>query len=406
MTAKRKTESPNLAGVRSKANPPRLRLQPTPRMLPGDAEKLIHELEVQNQELREKQQEIEEARRRYLDLYDFAPIGYFVFNQKGTIVELNLSGAKLLGLPKNQLIGMPFPLFLIRESISPFYQHLKKVFSSNIKETCELRMNQKYQKSVISVSVESMALNADQGTTCRSAVIDITKRKLAEQELIEAREELVKTNGQLRHLSAHLFESQEEERRLVASDVHDSFASQLCFIKDELQPLLGKGKKGKLNRVLSQLDIAIRDAIRIQMTLRPPLLEDVGLLPALKMLCREFQNSHPRIRVEKQLLLEEGEIPDSIETPIYRLTQEALENIATHSSADLVIISLTRKDSFIELAICDNGREFNVEEMLTRSGTERGLLTMRERAVLSGGLFDIESADEKGTTIRVSWPFA
>jgi len=141
------------------------------------------------------------------------------------------------------------------------------------------------------------------------------------------------------------------------------------------------------------------------MGLRPPVLDDVGPFPALNMLCREFQNSHPRIRVEKKFLLEEGEIPDSIEVPIYRVTQEGLKNIATHSGADLVRISLSRKDSFIEFAIQDNGQGFDVEKVLT-SGKGRGLLTMRERAVLSGGLFNIESTPGKGTTLRISWPFA
>ena len=123
------------------------------------------------------------------------------------------------------------------------------------------------------------------------------------------------------------------------------------------------------------------------------------------MLCREFQDGHSYIQIEKRFLLEEGEIPDSIEVPIYRIAQEAFENIAAHSGADLVSISLTRKDSFIEFVIQDNGQGFNVEEILTR-GTEGGLSTMRERALLSGGLFLIESEAGKGTTLRVSWPFA
>jgi len=123
------------------------------------------------------------------------------------------------------------------------------------------------------------------------------------------------------------------------------------------------------------------------------------------MLCREFQDGHSYIQIEKRFILEEGEIPDSIEVPIYRIAQEAFENIAAHSGADLVSISLTRKDSFIEFVIQDNGQGFNVEEILTR-GTEGGLSTMRERALLSGGLFLIESEAGKGTTLRVSWPFA
>jgi signal transduction histidine kinase len=108
--------------------------------------------------------------------------------------------------------------------------------------------------------------------------------------------------------------------------------------------------------------------------------------------------------VGKKFLLK-NEVPDSIEVPIYRIAEEAFDNIAAHSGADSVTISLARKDSLIELVIQDNGHGFNVEKMLS-GGTGRGLSVMRERAVLSGGLFDIESEPGKGTTLRVSWPFA
>jgi signal transduction histidine kinase len=195
-----------------------------------------------------------------------------------------------------------------------------------------------------------------------------------------------------------------KERSRVAGDVHDSFASLLCAIKDELQPLLGKGEDDRLNQVFYQLDIAIRDAIRIQMALRPPVLDDLGLLPALDALRRKFQENHSNIHVGKKFLLK-NEVPDSIEVPIYRIAEEAFDNIAAHSGADSVTISLARKDSLIELVIQDNGHGFNVEKMLS-GGTGRGLSVMRERADLSGGLFDIESEPGKGTTLRVSWPFA
>jgi PAS domain S-box-containing protein len=405
MRAKRKTGPSGSASFRNRvANSLSQNPQRTSRISPEDFEKLINELEAQNQDLRERQREIQEARKRYLDLYDLAPIGYFIFDQKGTIVDLNLMGARMLGLPRNQIIGTPFALFVNREFMHPFNEHLKKVFSGNTKESCELKMSQRYQKSVTYVSVESLALSTDKGSTCQSALIDITEKKLAEKELIKTREELVERIAQLRHLSARLLETQEEERSRVAGDVHDSFASLLCVIKTELQPLLGKGEDDRLNRVFSQLDIAIRDALRIQMVLRPPILDDLGLFRALDAFCREFQDSHPTIHVKKEFLLEGSKVPDSIEVPIYRIAQEAFENIATHSGADSVTISLARKDSFIQFVIEDNGQGFNVEEILAR-GTGRSLSTMRERAVLSGGLFDIESVAGKGTTLRVSWPF-
>ena len=210
MGAKRKTGSSVSTSLRSKGGKPLSRHpRRIPKTSPEDSENLISELEAQNQELREKQQEIEEARKRYLDLYDYAPIGYFIFDQKGTIIELNLTRARLLGLPRNQIIGTPFAFFVDREFTYSFHRHLMKVFSGNTKETCELKVKQRSQKPMIYVSVESVALNTDKGTTCRSAVIDITERKLAEKELIKTRQELLERNTQLRRLSARLLETQE-----------------------------------------------------------------------------------------------------------------------------------------------------------------------------------------------------
>ena len=196
MRAKKKTGSPSSASFRSRPEKP-LSKHPerTPKTSPKDAETLIDELEAQNEELRERQREIEEERRRYLDLYDFAPVGYFTFDQKGKIIELNFTGAQLLGLPKNRIIGMPFAVFLTRESVDLFHQHLNKSFSSNTKVTCELKMSQRYQESVTCLSVESVAINTDKGATCQSAVIDITERKLAEEELTETRQQLAETNA-------------------------------------------------------------------------------------------------------------------------------------------------------------------------------------------------------------------
>lgn len=405
MGAKRRTGTSGSASLRIRPEKPLSKhMRRSPKQSPTDAQTLISELETQNQELREKQREMEEARSRYLDLYDFAPIGYFLFDKKGVIADLNLTGARMLGLPRNVLIGTPFAVFMTKDFTHPFHQHLKKVFSGSTKESCELKLSPRHRSYALYVSVESVVLNMDKSGTCRSAVIDITERKLAEKELMKTRQELIERNAQLRRLSARFLETQEEERRRVAGDVHDSFLTQLYVIKSQLQFLQGKGEDDRLNQVFSQLDTAIRDAKRIQMALRPSALDDLGLFPALNMLCREFQDRYPQIHVEKDFLLGEDKVPGSIKTPIYRMAQEALQNIATHSGADSVKISVTRKDSSISFVISDNGQGFNVEEVLT-GGTTRGLSTMRERAVLSGGLFNIESAAEKGTTLRASWPF-
>jgi PAS domain S-box-containing protein len=391
--------------------------QRTPKISQADTEKLIHELQVhqielemQNDELRRKQEKIEESRSRYVDLYDFAPIIYFIFDRKRRIIEANLTGAGLLGVPRSRLVGRPFTAFLDEESINPFLRHMTEVFSSSAKQFCELRIHrQKPEKPLIYVSFESVAVGSGEDTRCRSAGIDITERKLAEEKALRVHRELAKVNDQLRHLSSRLLTVQEEERGRFASEVHDSFASSLAAIKYKLYQALGKAeRKDVLDNLVNQLEVAIGEALRIQKALRPPVLDDLGISPALNWLCREFNMTYSHINIEKQFHLEEREIPKSIKIPIFRIAQEAFDNITKHSKADSVSLSLAKTDSSIDFVIRDNGQGFDVEEILSEEGARQslGLLSMKERARLSGGIFKIESASGKGTTLRVSWPSA
>ena len=142
------------------------------------------------------------------------------------------------------------------------------------------------------------------------------------------------------------------------------------------------------------------------MDLRPSTLDDLGVLATLEWFCREYQKTYSHIRIEKQIGLQENDVSATLKTVIYRVTQEALNNIAKHSKADLVRLSLEKRKDKIELAIEDNGIGFDLEEMLSPDRSKRGLglTSMRERTDLSGGAFTLESTPGKGTMIGASWP--
>jgi len=388
--------------------------KPIPKALSGDIRKLFHELEVhqvelemQNEELRRKQAEIADVRDRFLDLYDFAPIAYFTFDETGRVLEVNLAGANLAGLPRARMIGMPFTSFLADEFLNSFHAHLKKVFSSQVAQTDELRIKQWGKKSFVYVSIQSLAVQSDKGMRCRSTATDITERKLAEEELLKAREELVRTNDRLRHLSDRLLEVQEEERKKVALEVHDSFASSLSAIRHRLQDIpLELKRQYHLEEVSNELEVAIEEAKRIQASLRPSALDDLGIGPTLNWFLREFQKNHPSINIEKTFQFGEAEIPDPIKIAIFRITQEALDNIGKHSRADYVTLFLSKNDHAIDLVIRDNGRGFDVDRILSIENSRRavGLSSMKERAGLSGGSVRIESVPGRGASIHVLWP--
>ena len=135
------------------------------------------------------------------------------------------------------------------------------------------------------------------------------------------------------------------------------------------------------------------------MDLRPTVLDDLGILATIGWFTREFQKVYSHISVERQISVEENEIPDSLKTALFRVMQEAMNNVAKHSKANLIRFILKKAKDEVALSIEDNGEGFDPENI--KQGL--GLTSMRERTELSGGTFEIESTVGKGTIIRASW---
>jgi PAS domain S-box-containing protein len=252
---------------------------------------------------------------------------------------------------------------------------------------------------------------------------DITERKRAEDALkqrsielqqltqtLESRvqertEELEKANEALRDLSSKLLSVQEDERKRIADELHDSVASSFGAIIFGIEKIIGQegqdeSTRAGLRELISSVRHVNEETRRIMSDLRPSLLDDLGIAPALNWFCREYERIYSHIRVEKKIDLSESNVTDSLKTTIYRVCQEAMNNVAKHSQASLVSLNLQERDGRIELTIRDNGQGFDLDTV--KRGL--GLSTMRERSQHSGGSFDLESGIGKGTTVRVSWP--
>ncbi len=159
-----------------------------------DVQNLVHELrthqielEMQNEELRIAQSELEEARNRYSDLYDFAPIGYFTFDKNGLIIEINLTGANILGIERSFLIKKPFSLYIAFGSRDVFYLHLRQVFRTRARQTCEIKLMDK-NKNQFDALLESLSVQDSEGnfSQCRTAISDITEHKQMDEALRES----------------------------------------------------------------------------------------------------------------------------------------------------------------------------------------------------------------------------
>ena len=226
--------------------------------------------------------------------------------------------------------------------------------------------------------------------------------------------ELKKSESDLRQLSVELLNAQEKERKLVAGEIHDSIGSSLSAIKfkveNALTEVVDKSSETTtaLQSVIPIVQGAIDEARRIQMNLRPSLLDDLGILATIKWFCRQFESTYSRIQISQSIEIEEHEVPDSLKTVIFRVLQEGLNNAAKHSKAHVVLLSLGKTDQATKLVIRDRGQGFDLLGLQSPNVTARGLglKNMRERIELSGGSFDIESTVGEGTTIRASWPLS
>ncbi|MCX5818371.1 MAG: PAS domain S-box protein [Deltaproteobacteria bacterium] len=145
------------------------------------------ELEMQNEELRRAQTELNAARARYFDLYDLAPVGYCTLSEQKLILEANLTAATLLGVARGALVKQPITRFIFKQDQDLYYKHLKQLFESGEPQACELRMV-KMDGAPVWVGLEAtVAQDADGMPVCRAVLSDITKRKQSEEALRETR---------------------------------------------------------------------------------------------------------------------------------------------------------------------------------------------------------------------------
>jgi signal transduction histidine kinase len=229
-----------------------------------------------------------------------------------------------------------------------------------------------------------------------------------------AEEALRKSGEELRLLSSQLLTAQETERGRIARELHDGIGQSLSAIKFRVEDALGQLEKGStessvstLGNLIPIIQSTVEEVRRITMDLRPSTLDDLGILATVAWLCRVFQATYSTVEIKREIGAEESDIPNPLKIVVYRILQEALNNVAKHSGADMITISLAKKDNTIKLAIEDNGCGFDLQEAFSVESSERGfgLGSMKERTELSGGTFVINSAKGEGTIVLASWPY-
>jgi len=231
------------------------------------------------------------------------------------------------------------------------------------------------------------------------------ERCLMAAEKARLMENLAAREEQIRQLAEHMLHVEEMERRRISRELHDEAGQSLLCIRLQME-LLEQALPSEHMEWISKLQDArdltertILEMRRLIAALSPAVLEQLGLGAALRQLVNRFRRLHP-IRV-KLLLSRMGRLPQYTEIIVYRLVQECFNNIAKHSAASNVNISVSSADGWVRLAVEDNGVGFSVEEALARKDSF-GLSGMRERVALLGGRFEIRSHPRGGSGMKAA----
>ena len=384
---------------------------------------LIHELQVhaeeitvQNEQLLKAQEELEEARDRFAALYDFSPIGYVSLDIHGVVTELNLTAAAMLGKPRAFLINLPFTAMIMREDRDAFGRFITDAYGGE-KEPASVEVRARTDgHHMFRLLARHGVLPGGRGQLF-TAILDVTEERRLEgerqgrnAEIERAAQEREAAEVRVKALLERLVSAQEEERHRLARNLHDHLGQQLTALRltldavaqDDALSKVVRERLAKAEDLVKQLD---KDVDMLAWDLRPAAL-DFGLGGALADLVRQWTATTEIAAEFHQASAVEIRLQPRAEANIYRIVQEALNNIAKHAGATHVSVLYEQRPDDVTVIIEDDGRGFD-PELAAQSHSRHagmGLLGMHERAAQFDGSVQIESAPGQGTTVFVRIP--
>jgi PAS domain S-box-containing protein len=362
----------------------------------GDFQYLLHDLQVhqtelnlQNEELRRVQLELEASRDRYSDLYHFAPCGYCTINRQNRILEANQTLAVLLGVEQDKLINKSLTKFVVREDQDKFYLHRQRAYEKRQPHASEIQLVKQPDERIYA-RIESR-LAQGQADQLLVMVIDMTKERQLQHRLVAQREEL---------------------RQKIAHDLHDGPVQALAAINFELRGMLMDHPDCELSESVESIQESVREQVQqlrnYAVDLRPPILDQLGLEKSLHSYVESYREKHPDLAIRMEIHPIGAKLSEAQSVALFRIFQEALLNISKHAGMKNIQVKVRLKNEGpqVRLEIQDNGEGFHLPDQwldLAQAG-RLGILGMRERVETVGGQLDIQSAKGKGTRIIAAIP--
>ena len=358
-------------------------------------------------ERRQAEQAARESEQRYRTLLENAPEAILV-HQDGRWIIANRAALKLLHAARvEQLVGRATLDIVHPDYRAIVRERIEREFATG--EPAPLLEQQfiAVDGTVLDVEVVGIPITLAGRQGGQIIVRDITERRQAEQVVREREAEVRRSRERLEALSQRLLKVQENERRLIARELHDQIGQALTAVKLNLESLRS-GRRAKAFPLDESVAIVeqLMEAVRsMSLELRPSVLDDLGLAAALRWYAdRQGRRAGLAVRVRTQLPTER--LASDLETACFRVAQEAITNIARHAGAKRVEVDARAEDGTLDLTVRDDGTGFDVAAV--RGGTTAegsiGLDGMEERVRLLGGDFRIDSQPGTGTTVWARFP--
>ncbi len=352
------------------------------------------ELEMQNEELRRTQREMELARDSYLDLYDFAPVGYVTLNETSLVQEANLTAAMMLGVPRAYLVGQPFGRFVHSEDQDTYYLHRRQLFATQEPQVCEMRIVSPDGSQFWSRTEAKLALDNEGQAVCRATISDISERKQAEEEL------------------QHLYEQTRQDavaKTTLLQEIHHRVKNNLQIISSLLELQAKRSEAPEVSRALYNSQDRVRAmALVHEFLYLTPDLARLELGRYLQELLDHLVTAYkqPAIGFKQDVQVEGISVDPNLAIPCGLILTELVGNALKHAfpagQAGTLEVSLHAHGDQAELSVYDDGVGLPAG-MDPQAPISLGLSIVQMLSSQLKGQLKVHSAGT-GTTFTVSFP--
>ncbi len=358
-------------------------------------------------EQRKAEAEYQRLNEMLRSLINYSPLSVVILDGSGNTELWNPASERMFGWSSSEVLGRPLP-FVPQEKMEEHLSLRNTVMKGESFTGREVVRQRKNGKKInVSIAAAPLLDSNHSPIGISSFLEDISEKKKSEKEREKLFKQITAARNRLKVLSSKLISVQESEKRSISRELHDEIGQMLTAVKIDLQRIRDGNHLDEVIELADDCTSLVENTISVvrnlSLELRPAIIDDLGLAASLRWYLDKFQQ-RTGIKVNTAFKKISNVLPPECAITLFRISQEALTNIAKHAEAGYVWVSLNETKSSLVLTIEDDGKGFDTQKALRLAarGKSLGLISMQERAELLGGKFSIKSKKGSGTIIMAS----